>query len=124
MSLADFRPSYITVTRDGDLAFVRFQRSHLTDELNTEQLGHELFSLVDQYDCRKVALDLSGVEYMTSSVLGKIITLHRKLHRKDGLLVVCQATDGVTTILRTSRLLDYFHVAPDAPSAAARLRSA
>ena len=48
-----------------------------------------MFALVEQFDKQKVVLSLSSVEYLTSSVLGKLITMHRKLHRKKGRLILC-----------------------------------
>jgi anti-sigma B factor antagonist len=93
--------------------------SHLTEEENIEQLGRELFALVEQYDCRKVVLDLAAVSYATSSVLGKMISLHRKLHRNEGRLVMCSVRDELRRVLQSSRLIDYFHVADDLESALA-----
>ena len=121
MALTDFHPTYLSVDHDGETVIARFTRATLTDDENIEQLGRELFSLVDQFDRRKVVLDLSHVEYVTSSVLGKIITLHRKLHRKDGTLVICHVKGGVEDVMRTSRLLEYFNVARDVDGALARL---
>lgn len=113
MALTDFSPQYLTVETKGDLVRVSFNDERLTDDDNIDQIGHELFSLVDQYHCRKVILDLTGLKMMTSSVMGKMITLHRKLHREDGKLVICNAGDYVAEILKTSRLHDYFNVASD-----------
>jgi anti-sigma B factor antagonist len=112
VALTDYAPQYLTLTISGDIVQVRFKDERLTDDDNIEQLGHELFSLIDQYHCRKILLDLTGLKMMTSSVLGKMITLHRKLHREDGKLVVCNVGDYVSEILKTSRLHDYFNVAP------------
>ena len=56
-------------------------------------------------------LDLSQLDYITSSVLGKFITLHRRLHRQGGTLVLCGIQSNVRESLRASRLLDYFQTA-------------
>jgi hypothetical protein len=37
-----------------------------------------------------------------------MITLHRKLHRVNGLIVICELTPGVEDVLNASRLLNYF----------------
>ena len=121
MSLTEFQPTYVKLTREGDAVVASFDRPNLTEDENIEQLGHELFSLVDQFDCRKVVLNLSAVEYVTSSFLGKMITLHRKLHRKEGKLVICHVHGGVADVMRTSRLLDYFHVTDSLDRALAEL---
>jgi anti-anti-sigma factor len=117
----DFHPTYITLDERGDVAIAAFTKSRLSEEENIEQLAHELFSLVEHFNCRKVVLDMHSVDYLTSSILGKIITLHRKLHRVNGRLVVCCVTEGVERILSSSRLTEYFETSPDVDNAVAML---
>ena len=111
MDLPEFHPRYFEAAEQDGLVVVTFSVSHINDEENIEELGHELFALVDQYGFRKIALSMASVEYITSSVIGKIITLHRKLHRLNGHAIICDLTPGVTEILSASRLLSYFNVA-------------
>lgn len=115
--------SYITLSEHGDVLVVSFKMRLLNDEENIEQLGQELFSLVEQANWLKLVLDLTNVEYLTSSVLGKLITLHRKLHRCQGKMVLFGLSDGVDAILRTSKLLTYFAVAENRDAAIAQLAS-
>ena len=108
MGLADFHPRYFKVTEHGDIVVVQFGVSHINDEENIEDLGHELFLLADQFGFQKIVLNMTGVEYVTSSVVGRMITLHRKLHRNRGKMVISDLTPGVYDVLDTSRLLSYF----------------
>ena len=122
MTKGEIFPTYLAVERDRDVTIARFTVPRLTEEENIEQLGHELALLTEKSDHRKVALDLSGVELLTSSALGKIITLHRKLHRSDGRLVLCNLSPQVREVMRVSRLIDYFKTAEDVPAAVAALQ--
>lgn len=117
MALPDRPTAYTTLEERGDVLIVGFRMRMLNDEENIEQLGQELFALVEQYNWLKMALDMSNVEYLTSSVIGKLITLHRKLHRGQGKLVLFSLTPGVDSILGTSNLLNYFTVAADKEAA-------
>ncbi len=110
MGLAEFQPRFFSAVERGDVVVARFEISHINDEENIEELGHELFVLVDQFGFRKVVLNMGTVEYVTSSVVGKIITLHRKLHRSEGQLVISDLTSGVSDVLNASKLLSYFKV--------------
>lgn len=110
--LSDFQPRYFSVAEQGDVAVVTFSMTHISDEDNIEDLGHELFGLVEQFECRKVLLNMHGVEYVTSSVIGKLITLHRKLHRSEGQLVISDLSPGVSEVLQAARLMSYFKVVP------------
>ena len=115
--------NYLKLQEFGDVLVVGFTMRMLNDEENIEQLGQELFSLVEQYNWLKLVLDLSNVEYLTSSVIGKLITLHRKLHRSQGKLVLISLSPGVDSILRTAKLLTYFSVAESRDAAVAQLAS-
>jgi anti-anti-sigma factor len=123
MALSEYLPRYFSVTEFDDVVVATFGMTQINDEANIEELGHELFALVDQYDCRKVVLNMSKVDYITSSVVGKIITMHRKLHRMDGKLVVAALTKGVHDVLSASRLLTYFVVAATEQEAVDSLRA-
>jgi len=122
MLLSDFTSQYLEIEEKDGVACVQFKDDRLTDEDNIERIGRELFALTDQYHCQKVILNLTDLKMLTSSVLGKMITLHRKLHRNEGKLVLCNAGDYVTEVLKTSRLHDYFNVVDD-QSAALKLLS-
>ena len=124
MPFPDFHPAYFDVRDDDGVAIACVSVPQLTEEENIEQMGQEFFSLIGQYECRRLVVDLSKVEYATSAALGKLITLHRRMHRSDGQLVLCGVTGTLADILTTSRLMDYFNVAENTEEAAARLRSA
>ncbi len=122
MPLSEPQPAFFTLQQQGEIVIARFVVANLNDEENIDQLGQELFTLVDQYGFLKVALNLGVVEYVTSSVLGKFITLHRKLHRVDGKLVICGLQKIVADVMRTSKLSQYFNVADDEAGAIGMLQ--
>jgi anti-anti-sigma factor len=121
MTLSQFKSAYLSIEENGPVVVARFLRPQLSEEENIEQMGQELTSLVEQYQCRLLVLSLELVEYITSAALGKIIMLHRRLHRKDGKLVVCSAHGPVAEVLQSSRLNDYFLMADDTDGALALL---
>ncbi|MFN0199319.1 MAG: STAS domain-containing protein [Planctomycetaceae bacterium] len=121
MSSDEVQIPYLNIERQGDILNITFMHPHLTEEDNIDELGHLLFSQVDQHHVRQVVLNLAHVQFLTSSVIGKMITLHRKLHRNQGYLVLCSLTDRVTEVLNNSRLLDYFQITSDPQSASERI---
>ena len=122
MSLRDFEPDYISVRQQDGVTIVGFTLSGLTEEANIDQVGHELFGLVEQYNCLKMVVSLKGVIYITSSGLGKLITLHRKMHRLQGQVAFCEVEPVVEDILKTSRLFTYFLITPDVDSGIAAVK--
>lgn len=123
MLLSEFKPAYFELSEEGDVVIGRFHVPRLTEDQNVEQLGQDLFALVEQFDKRKVVISLQSVEYLTSSVLGKLITLHRKLHRKQGKLILCDLQTEVKEVMRLSRLIDYFVTAETVANALHDLKS-
>ena len=110
--------------RDGEITIVRLTQSHLTDEDNIEVFGNELTNLVEHYNYNKIVVDVVNVVYVTSSVLGKLITLHRRLGRlEDGRMIICNIGPELMEVLETSRLHSYFSIAEDVPSAIRQMQS-
>ena len=124
MTLADFRPHYLRLTSADTYLLVEFTQPELHEEENIEILGRELFLLVEQFGCPRIVVSLKGVEWITSAFIGKLITLHRKSHRRGGIVVLCDMGEDVQSVLRTSRLLDYFTTAPGRSAAAALAEAA
>jgi anti-anti-sigma factor len=117
MSPVDFESHYFELGGDDDVVVARFVSRRLTDEDNVEQLGHELVALVDKLQRRRVVLDVESIDYVTSSVIGKWIMLHRKLDREGGKMVFCGIRPSLQMILDTAKLLGYFNVSSDSQAA-------
>lgn len=106
-----FESHYFTFQVLGGVVVARCLLPNLSEEENIDPVGQELLTLVDKYECRRIILDLSEVEYMTSAMVGKMIRIHRQMHRDNGKLVLCHLHPTVHDILRSSKLLTYFNVA-------------
>lgn len=120
-SLSEFTPRYLRLEQSAGAVVVGVGVDLLTEDVNLDQFGHELFALVEQFGCRRLVVNLDTVRMVTSAGLGKLITLHRKMHRHQGMVVFCHLQEAVEDVLRTSRLITYLQVAADVPSALAAL---
>lgn len=108
----NFQPFYFSLEPNGKIAVVRFKHPRLSEEDNIEQLGFELMHIVDQLGYNQIILSMKGVEWVTSSILGKLIHLHRHLQRINGELALCELAPGVVDVMETSRLHTYFCILP------------
>lgn len=108
-----FSTSFLKATFDGEICAAAVSRDQLTDEDNLEQFTQDLNLLIEKHEVRNLILQLSQVRYMTSSAIGKLIALHRKVNRSGGRMVLCELTPEVSEALSASRLLEYFSVEPD-----------
>jgi anti-anti-sigma factor len=98
-------------TVDNGVATVNLLRDRLTEEDNIEEFGQDLASLVDKQGLRKIILSMRQVRYMTSSVIGKLIMLHRRVGRSGGQLILVEVQPELEEILAASQLLSYFTTA-------------
>ncbi len=117
MAMSEYHSDFLALEERDPAMVATITRCELTEEENIDVLGKDLLDLVDQYGCRQIIVSLQHVTYITSAALGKLITLHRRLHRKDGRLIICGAINSVKDVLRSSRLHEYFTVAEDVTSA-------
>lgn len=65
----------------------------------------------------KVVLDLSGVEYVTSSGLRTILMLHRAVQNRNGALRLCGLTPFVAQVFDVSNFTSLFEIHPAMESA-------
>lgn len=107
----DFKSEFFRLSEEDGVTVVSLTQPRLTEEANLERLDQEFHVLADTFHIRRIVVDLAKVAYLTSAAIGKLITLHRRLARNQGQLVLCSLQPEVSSILAASHLLDYFKVA-------------
>ncbi len=112
MNSNPFKPSLFHCEELGGITLIRFHQEMLTEEINIDQLKHELTAVLEQTGNEQMIVSLKNVVHITSSVLGNLIHLHRHLQRLEGNMALCELTDNVIEIMKTSRLDTYFSIYP------------
>ena len=72
-----------------DVMVVTFNEAMVLDALQVQQIGDMLYQLVDGRACRKLVLDLSKVQMLSSAALGVLINLKKKSDAIKGQIVLC-----------------------------------
>ena len=109
----------IDVTKTGDVSVVRFRDRKILDEAAIQELGSELFSLVELDNRKTILLDFEGVEFLSSAALGKLITFDRKVKTSKGRLKMCGIAPGILEVFQVTKLNKVFDIRPDAAEALA-----
>jgi anti-sigma B factor antagonist len=122
MSQLDESAELVSTTIDGDVIIAKLKGPEVALEIEIDQYGDALAKLADNQSHHRVVLRLVSVRFVTSAALGKFITLHRRLQRAGGRLVICEVGPAIEEVLKTARLDQYFHVAPDLATALAAVR--
>jgi anti-sigma B factor antagonist len=94
----------------GDVHVVRFQTSRVLDGSNVSQLGEELDDLVMKRYMTKMILNFENVQYMSSAVLGKLITLNKNILKEKGKLKLCSIDKNVFEIFSIMKLDKLFAI--------------
>lgn len=98
------RRQRLVVEDIGDIAVVSFVDKKILDEQNIQMIGDDLFRLVDELGRRKILLNFTNVEFMSSAALGKLIRLHQKLAGVGGKLILCGISKGIMEIFELTKL--------------------
>ena len=97
----------------GDVTVVKFVDRKILDEQNIQIIGEQLFSLVKDMGRRKVLLNFSNVEYLSSAALGKLISLHKELQKAGGRLVLCSIDQQIYEVFEITKLDKLFTIVKD-----------
>src|ERR687883_1318461 len=98
----------LEVEHIGDVTVVNFVDRRILDEQNIQVIGEQLFSLVDEEGWRKILLNFSNVEYLSSAALGKLITLNKKLQQAGGKLILCNIDPQIYEVFEITKLDKFF----------------
>ena len=100
----------IEVDQVDDATVVRFVDRKILDETNIQEIGQELFNLVDEEDARNLVLNFENVEYLSSAALGKLITLNKKVKMVDGRLKLCGIKPPIFEVFVITKLNKLFDI--------------
>jgi len=107
------RGKRLTIEHVGDIVVVGFVDRRILDEANIAIIADQLFSLVEDEQRRKLVLNFSNVEYMSSAALGKLITLHKKMTTARGKLVLCGISPQIFEVFAITKLDKIFTIKKD-----------
>jgi len=107
----------LEVEDNGEVTVVNFIDKKILDEQNIQKIGEDLFSLVDELGRKKVLLNFSNVEYLSSAALGKFITLNKKVQGVGGKLVMCNINEDIFEVFEITKLNKLFNIQKDEQTA-------
>jgi anti-sigma B factor antagonist len=107
------RRKRLEVEQIGDVTVVNFVDRKILDEQNIQIIGEQLFGLVDEEGYRKILLNFSNVEYLSSAALGKLITLNKKLNTGGGKLILCNISAQIYEVFEITKLDKFFKIVKD-----------
>ena len=108
----------IDVSDVGEVSVVQFKDRKILDESNIQEMGRELFELIEQ-NRAKILLNFMNVEFLSSAALGKLITLDKKLKAAKGQLKLSNIRPEIYEVFAITRLNKLFDIHDDEADALA-----
>ena len=100
----------LDVSEVGDVTVVRFVDRRILDATSIEELGVELFALIEQENRKKLLLNFAGVEFLSSAALNKLIILEKKARRIGGKLKLSNLKPEIYEVFVITRLHQLFDI--------------
>ena len=100
----------IDVSKVGDVTVVKFLDKKILDEAGIQELGAELFALVEHDNRKSIVLNFSNVDFLSSAALGKLITLDRKVKTAKGRLKMCLIRPEILEVFQITKLNKVFDI--------------
>jgi anti-sigma B factor antagonist len=109
----------IEVSEVGDVTVVRFRDHKIVEDINIQQLGQEMFQLLEVENRDKLLLSFSAVEFLSSAALGKLITLDKKMKAHGGTLKLSNIRPEIYEVFAITKLNRLFDIRDDEADALA-----
>jgi len=111
----------LRTTSEADATVVELVDRKILDEISITQIGEELRAIVAEHARPKMIIDFSNVAHMSSSALGMLITLHKRIREKAGELRLCNIQPAIYEVFVITRLNEIFHISESRAEALASL---
>ncbi len=110
---------HLEVSDVGEVTVVRLTDRKVVDETNIQELGRELFGLVEEEQKKNLLLNFSAVGFLSSSALGKLITLDKKVKAHGGKLKLSNIRPEIYEVFAITKLNKLFEIKDDEAEALA-----
>lgn len=109
----------LDVSETNGVTVVRFRDPKIIEDINIQELGQEMFRLVEVDGRDRVLLDFSSVEFLSSAALGKLITLDKKMKAHGGVLKLSSIRPEIYEVFAITKLTRLFDIRKDEADALA-----
>lgn len=104
------KPAGMKMAKKGSVTVVELLDRKILDELSISTISDKILALVDQKTPAAVVVDFAKVDHMSSSALGMLITLHKRVREHSGQLRLCNIQPSIYEIFTITRLNEVFHI--------------
>lgn len=103
----------ITLHDEPGLRVARLQQPRIYDDSTVREVFDQLVAALPSTPDTALVVDFTGVEIISSSMLGKLILLQRKVDTIKGRLRFCEMSSTVRAVFRSTNLDRLFQIDRD-----------
>lgn len=102
--------SAIEVEYGINVTFVTFTAERIVDEQQIRELQESLLTVVEKNEDRKLILNFSNVQFMTSALLGLLVRVHKKVCELKGQLQLSNLDPNLYKVFEITQLTKVFDI--------------
>ena len=87
-----------------DTAVVHFTSTHVRETSDVNKISSEIIEVAENYNIKKLVVNFARLRQITSSFLGKLTMLRKRLAKQGIELRVCAMNDEVEKVFKICRL--------------------
>ena len=111
----------ISVEYADNATIVTFTDEKILEEKDIRALEESIMSILEETRGINLILDFRNVRFLSSSVLGLLIKISKRVYEYEGQLRLCSITPKIHEIFKITRLTKVFDIHEDLESAAQSL---
>ena len=103
----------IEVVNEGEITIVKLKDKEILEESVIHNISESIFSVVAENPGIKLVLDFSQVKHFSSSALGMLIRINKRVEEMGGTLKLCQIRANLYEIFIITNLNKIFEIYPE-----------
>jgi anti-sigma B factor antagonist len=100
----------LEVAESAQVSVVKFKDQKIIDPEAIQELGDELFTLVEKDNRQKILLNFANVEFLSSAALGKLITFEKKVKKNGAKLILSNIAPEIFQVFAITNLDKLFTI--------------
>ncbi len=118
--MAEKQPHLQVDKRDG-VTVVDLLDREILDEITINEITESLFAVVEDNSPIRLVLNFEHVTHLSSSALGTLIRLNKRIEQDDGKFCLCAIRPQLYQIFVITKLNKVFHIYDDVKEAQSRV---
>lgn len=114
---------HLKISEVGDVTVVQFIDRKILDDVQIQEIGQEFNQLVESDGKRQLLLSFASVEFLSSSALGKLISLDKLVKQHNGVLKMSNIRPEIMEVFTITRLNKLFDIKDDISDALSSFKS-